>query len=68
MFISGKGFPHHVALVSAKAVKQVHIPVNQYGGRDENGQGEVLTWHLHKVNLQLHKGQTYTVFTPKIFN
>jgi hypothetical protein len=68
LFISGKGFPHNIALISAKTIKQMHIPVNQFGGRDENGQGEVVTYHLHKINLQLHKNATYTVYTPKVFN
>ena len=36
LFISGKQYPHNIALISAKTVKQVHVPVNQYGLRDEN--------------------------------
>lgn len=53
VFISGKGFMHHLAHVSSKVA------------REEKRDGQ--QWYLHRCDLQLVNSQKYSVYTPKIF-
>lgn len=76
VFISGKGYPHTLANISSKTVKQVIISqngrVHQKSSEHMMNQSLVVginqqMLYLHKIDLNVCRGQTYTIYTPKMF-
>ena len=75
--MSGKAFPYNLANISSKSIKQVLIGSNgevKQRSSDSMMNSSMVVGidqqmlYLHKIDINICRGQTYTVYTPKLFN